>query len=124
MMYIMSNQRVSCEHTIHNNNNNNNNNNNTPTLADEPPLVVCPGRTRAKVIADALGLKRGQVFRLDRERYRRLERLGPFEKAWLSLVAAGAEGGDEKVGVCLWGGEDSCASSWRYARATHTYPYP
>lgn len=41
------------------------------------------------------GLKKGQVFRLDRDRYRRLERLGPFDKAWLSLVAVGADGGGE-----------------------------
>ena len=65
----------------------------------EPPLVVCKGRTQAKVIAEALGLKRGAVFRLDREKYRRLERVGPFDRAWLSLV--NADRAEEKLAVEL-----------------------
>lgn len=54
---------------------------------DEPPeLIEGRGRTRPRMVANALGLKKGGVFRLENARFRRMMRRGPFDRCWINLV--------------------------------------
>lgn len=49
-------------------------------------LVPHKGRTKAKVVQEALRLQRGQPFKLDMGRLAKLKRLGPFENFAINLV--------------------------------------
>jgi hypothetical protein len=57
-----------------------------PPLPEFAALVPSKGKTRARVAAEALGLRKGAVFRLDQRRYKRLMQDGPFEKSWVTIV--------------------------------------
>jgi hypothetical protein len=57
------------------------------------PLRMSKGRTRPRFVAEALGMRKGGVFRLESQRVRRLMKLGPFQDVWIRF-----NGVDDKVG--------------------------
>jgi len=52
----------------------------------KPELVEGKGRTRPQVVARALGLEKGGVFRLNNSRFRKMMRQGPFERCWIHVA--------------------------------------